>query len=150
MELWELIARERIRDTLSRYAQCADSGRFAELVELFTDDGILEIDSRDPLRGREAIAQFLNGTKSSLGSTLEYPYIRHHVSSIVIELYSPDDASAASYFLAITERGPDHWGRYRDRLTRVGDRWLFRHRRVRPDGHSSNSWRATRTPRADG
>jgi len=144
METWELTARERIRDTLMRYAHCADSGRFTELVELFTDDGVLEIDGHDALRGRQAITQFLTGTKSSLGATLEHPYIRHHVSSIVIEVHAADEATAASYFLAITERGPDHWGRYRDRLTCVSDRWLFRHRRVRPDGHAPQSWRATR------
>lgn len=144
MEVWELVARERIRDTLARYAHCADTGRFAELVVLFTEDGVLEIDGRPPLQGRDAIETFLTGTKSNLATTLARPLIRHHVSSVRIEVHSPDAASAASYFLAITERGPDHWGRYRDRLVRVGDQWLFRHRRVRPDGHASNSWVATR------
>lgn len=144
MELWELAAREGIRDTLARYAHCADTGRFAELVELFAADGVLAIDGRPELRGRHAILEFLSSTKTSLASTLERPYIRHHVSSIVIEVRGPDDASASSYFLAITQQGPDHWGRYRDRLTRIGKRWLFAHRRVRPDGHSAQSWRATR------
>ncbi len=144
MEVWEVAARQGIRETLARYAHCADTGRFAELAELFTEDGVLEIDGRPPLQGHAAIVAFLIGTKTSLTTTLARPYIRHHVSSVTIDVHGPDDASAASYFLAITERGPDHWGRYRDRLTRVGDRWLFRHRRVRPDGHSENSWRATR------
>jgi hypothetical protein len=62
------------------------------------------------------------------------------VSSILVEPASPEAASAASYFLAITERGPDHWGRYRDRLVAVGGRWLFHHRRVRTDGHAPGSW----------
>jgi hypothetical protein len=144
MEMWELVAREQIRETIARYAHCADTGRFAELAELFTADGVLEIDGRPPLAGRVAIGEFLGATKSSLASTLERPYIRHHLSSVTIDVHGPDDASARSYFLAITERGPDHWGRYRDRLTRVDDRWLFQHRRVRPDGHAPSSWRATR------
>lgn len=144
METWELAARELIRETIARYAHAADRGRFTELVELFTEDGVLEIEGRPQLRGRQAIAEFLTGTKTSLASTLERPFIRHHTSSVTIDVHNPDEASAASYFLAITERGPDHWGRYRDRLRRVGDRWLFCHRRVRPDGHAPNSWRATR------
>jgi hypothetical protein len=144
MEMWELAAREMIRDTIARYAHCADTGHFAELAELFTAEGVLEIDGRPPLQGRAAIADFLAGTKSSLASTLERPFIRHHTSSVMIDVHGPDDASARSYFLAITERGPDHWGRYRDRLARVGDRWFFRHRLVRPDGHAPQSWRATR------
>ena len=144
MDLWELTAREQIRDTLARYAHCADTGRFAELVALFTEDGVLEIDGRPPLRGRAAIETFLGGTKTNLAANLTRPLIRHHVSSIRIEVHSPAEASAVSYFLAITERGPDHWGRYRDRLVPVGDQWLFQHRRVRPDGHATNSWVATR------
>ena len=144
MHLWELAARERIRDTIAHYAHYADTGRFAELVALFAADGVLEIDGRDPVRGREAILAFLTSTQTSLAATLQRPYIRHHVSSITIEVHGPNDASAASYFLAITERGPDHWGRYRDQLARVGELWLFRHRRVRPDGHGERSWRATR------
>ena len=144
METWELVARELVRETIARYAHSADRGRFAELVALFTEDGVLEIDGRSLLCGRTAIADFLGDTKPSLSSTLEHPFIRHHTSSITVEVHSPNEASAKSYFLAITERGPDHWGRYRDRLTRVGDRWLFRHRHVRVDGHAPNSWRATR------
>jgi hypothetical protein len=144
MEMWELLAREQIRETLARYAHCADTGHFAELAELFVEGGVLEIDGRAPLRGRQEIAALLVNTKASLAATLEHPLIRHHVASVMIALHSPDEASARSYFLAITARGPDHWGRYRDQLTRAGERWLFRHRRVRPDGHAPSSWRATR------
>ncbi len=144
MEHWELVAREAIRDTIARYAHCADRGRFAELVALFAPDGVLEIAGRDPLRGRDAILGLLTGVERSLAQTTGRPFIRHHVSSVQIDVIGPDEATAASYFLAITERGPDHWGRYRDRLVRSGDRWLFAHRHVRPDGHSPTSWRATR------
>jgi hypothetical protein len=42
----------------------------------------------------------------------------------------------------VTERGPDHWGRYRDRFERLGGRWLFRHRRVTIDGRAAGSWAA--------
>lgn len=147
MEVWELLAREAIRDTIMRYPHCADRGRFTELVELFTENGRMEIHGREPLVGRAAILAFVTGTKSSLGETLQQPYIRHHVSSLSIEVESPERATAVSYFLAITERGPDHWGRYRDELVRVGDHWRFERRRVRVDGHSATSWRATRAER---
>src|SRR5574341_1097234 len=144
MDSSELTAREGIRDTIARYAHCADTGHCGALVALFSEDGTLEIEGRVPLRGREAILQFLTGTKSNLAANLTRPVIRHHVSSIQIEVHGADDASARSYFLCITERGPDHWGRYRDRFVRVGDRWLFRRRHVRLEGHGENSWVATR------
>jgi hypothetical protein len=44
---------------------------------------------------------------------------------------------ARSYFFVITERGPDHWGRYRDELVRHDARWLFQHRVVRLDGRAA-------------
>src|SRR5436309_2622294 len=134
MELWELAAREGVRDTLARYARCADTGRFADLVQLFAEDGVLEIDGRPPSSGRAAIQEFLESARTSLAASSTRPLIRHHVSSVEISVLDPDNAHAASYFLAITDHGPDHWGRYRDRLTRVGDRWLFHYRLVRIDG----------------
>lgn len=140
MELWELEAREAIRATISRYAHCADSGRFDDLVNLFAVDGMLEIAGRDPIGGREAIRAFLTGTKSQLAASTTRPLIRHHVSSIDIVAVDRDRATARSYFFVITERGPDHWGRYRDELVRVDALWLFQRRLVRPEGHAPGSW----------
>ena len=45
----------------------------------------------------------------------------------------------ASYFTVFTEVGPDHMGRYRDRLVPVGDRWLIAHRFVSVDWHAPDS-----------
>ncbi len=59
MELWELTARERIRDSLATYNWSGDAYRLEELAETFCEDGELEIRGRDPLQGREAIVGFL-------------------------------------------------------------------------------------------
>ena len=139
MELWELAAREAIRDTVARYAHLVDRGRIDELVELFTEDGTLEAGDRPPARGRAAIRAFFLETGKRLASAATRPLIRHHVSNVVIELSGSESASAEAYFLAVTERGPDHWGRYRDRLARIGARWLFAYRRARVDGHAPGS-----------
>jgi hypothetical protein len=136
MDLTELMAREGIRDTIARYAHCADSGRFGDLVQLFSEDGVMEIDGREPLRGRTAILEFLGSARQSLRQSSVRPFIRHHVGSLWIEVDGDSEARAASYFFVITERGPDHWGRYRDRLVRQGTLWLFAHRRVRLDGRA--------------
>jgi SnoaL-like domain len=61
MELWELAARERIRDVLARYNWAGDSLRLDELAQTFCDDGELEVRGRDPVRGRAAIVGFLGG-----------------------------------------------------------------------------------------
>ena len=65
--------------------------------------------------------------------------VRHHDSSILIEFPGPTEAVARSYFFVITSVGPDHWGRYVDRLRPDGDRWRFTERRVTVDGHAAGS-----------
>ena len=54
MEMWELVAREQIRDTLPRYNWSGDAGRLDGLAETFCPDGVLEIRGFEPLRGRSA------------------------------------------------------------------------------------------------
>ena len=133
MQPEELIARERIRDVIARYAHFADSGQFAELTALFAEDGALEIAGRPLLSGRDAILAFLESVRRAPEPGTS-PFIRHHVSSIRIDVQGTNEATSASYFFVITEHGPDHWGRYRDDFARVGEAWLFKRRRVRVDG----------------
>ena len=139
MEHLELIAREGIRETVARYAHLVDAGRIEELIALFAEDAVLEAGDLPPARGRAAIEALFRGTGSRLASASTRPLIRHHVSNLVIDVTGPDTADARSYFLAITERGPDHWGRYRDQLVRIGERWLFTSRLVRVDGRAAAS-----------
>jgi hypothetical protein len=42
MELWELAAREHIRDSLARYNWSGDALRLDELAQSFCEDGELE------------------------------------------------------------------------------------------------------------
>ena len=140
MEDWELAAREAIRETVAEYAHFADSGRFEELANLFAVDGTLEVHGEPPLHGRDAIRLFLEGVGVDLGNATTTRLIRHHVSNLTIAVHSPTEARGACYFLAVTEHGVDHWGRYRDRYAPEGDRWLFAHRLVRTDGASAGGW----------
>ena len=57
-----------------------------------------------------------------------------------ITIDGPDAAHGAAYFFVVTERGPDHWGRYRDLYVRRDGRWLFASRKVRVDGVAPGSW----------
>jgi len=140
MEAWEVAARLGVEDTLARYTRFADGGRSADLAGLFTEDGALVV-AGNAVTGREAIAAYLEGNKTSLGaSAAGGGRIRHHTSSLRMDFASPDDATTTSYFLAITAAGPDHWGVYRDRLVRVDDRWLFERREAIPEGHAPGGW----------
>jgi hypothetical protein len=148
MEPWELSAREAIRETVASYAHFADSARFADFAALFAVDGVLEVRGEPPLHGRDAIRAFLEGVGSQLIDATTVPMIRHHVSNLTIEVRSPTEARGACYFLAVTEHGVDHWGRYRDQYVPEDSspdaRWLFAHRLARTDGTTPGGWAARR------
>ncbi len=133
-----MAARVGIGDAMARYVRCADSGRSRELAALFAPDGVLRTDA-DEVRGPEAIAAYLEAQKASLAGG-GGGNIRHHVSSVRIDLDDEDHARAVSYFLALTAVGLDHWGTYRDRLVRVGGRWRFAERAAHVEGSAEGSW----------
>jgi ketosteroid isomerase-like protein len=136
MELWEVIAREQIRDTLARYNAAGDRGDARTLAEQFLPDGVLAENTVGEFVGREAIEGFIGGVATSHepastpGARL---FVHHHVSSVTITVATPTRAEAASYFAVFTHDRLDHWGRYRDVLAPHGDRWLIERRTVRVD-----------------
>jgi hypothetical protein len=142
VELWELIARERIRDTLAHYTWSGDSLRAEELAAAFCEDGELEVRGSEPVRGRAAIAAFIAGVgrrppaaAPAAGPTTRR-LVRHNVTNVRFLELEPDRALVACYFTVLTEIGLDHHGRYRDTFVPAGDEWLIRHRFV------STDWRA--------
>lgn len=148
MQPWEIAARLEIEDLISRYSLYADSGRSQDLAALFTDDGVL-IAADDEARGPDAIEAYLDANKTSLAAGAGAGRIRHHVSSLRIDLTSETSAAATCYFLAITGAGPDHWGLYRDQLAREDRGWRFARRLAIVEGHAPGSWAARRRPGAD-
>lgn len=149
MESWELEARVAIEHTFASYVRFADTGRSADLATLFTEDGVLRT-AAGAATGPAAITAFLEEAKRSLaGDPRGAGRIRHHVSSVYVTFPTPDVARATSYFLAVTAVGPDHWGRYRDRLVRVGDEWRFTEREASVEGHAPGSWAEARAGAGD-
>jgi hypothetical protein len=144
VDAWEVAARLAIEDTLARYTRFADSGRSRDLATLFAHDGALVVGGTEA-RGPDAIAAYLDSNKTDLAaSAAGGGRIRHHTSSLRIDFEGTDEATATSYFLAITAAGPDHWGVYRDRLVRADDRWLFARREAIPEGASASGWQGER------
>ena len=134
MEIWELTAREQIRDTLARYNWSGDAGRLAGLAETFCTDGVLEIRGGAELRGRSEIVAFLGGVTGQLASNAAVkPIVRHNLANVLFTALTPDEAHVSSYFTVVTHIGLDHFGRYRDTLVPVGDTWLIKHRKVSTD-----------------
>lgn len=137
MDLWELSAREAIRDTIARYNHGGDTGRFDDMVGCFTSNGKLTIFDGDTHYGHEALTRFFSGVGPGAPG---FTHLRHCVTNVVIDLTSAEAASTSSYFQVITDIGLDHWGRYRDRFEPVGDRWLIAQRSVKTDGYAPASF----------
>jgi hypothetical protein len=146
MELWELVARERCRDTLAKYTHAGDRFQLSEYVSAFSEDGVLEIRGAAPLVGRPAILERFRGGIGQPASPSEAQsavgarrIVRHNVTNVRFEAVTKEEARVASYFTVFTNVGADHMGRYRDRLVPVGDEWLIAHRFVSTDWHAPNS-----------
>ncbi len=164
MEHWELAARECCRDTLAQYTHAGDRFLLDEFVAAFCEDGVLEIRGSRPLPGRAAIMERFrggivppsgssgssgssgpeaggagegSGSESESGAAVPTRrIIRHNVDNIRFESVTPGEITVASYFTVFADAGLDHFGRYRDHLVPVGERWLIAHRFVSVD------WRA--------
>jgi hypothetical protein len=138
--MWELVAREHIRDTLARYNWAGDAGRLEELAETFCADGVLEIRGLPPLHGRSEIVAFLSGVTGKVASSADTkPIVRHNVTNVLFTEIARDHAQVSCYFTVVTHIGLDHIGRYRDTLVPDGGAWLIKHRQVSTDWAAPDS-----------
>ncbi|MDT3443438.1 MULTISPECIES: nuclear transport factor 2 family protein [unclassified Pseudofrankia] len=169
MELWELAAREQVRDTVATYSHSGDRLRLEDLAACFTADGVLETKGGWTAHGRAEIIARLSGVQALTAATTVpgreagprsasgpgpagngaasagggaadgRAFIRHFVTNLRFESVTPDRITTSAYFAVLTVAGLDHWGRYRDVLVPVEGRWLFAHRLVRTDAHAPGS-----------
>ena len=132
-------ARDAIRELVARYHQLGDAGRLDELLETFSETAVLEVDGR-VYAGRSAIREMFAAAAAETREGDAAEYIRHFVASHSIEPLGPGRARGRSYFQVLTERGLDHWGRYRDEYVLQDGRWRFARRRVVVDGRVPGGW----------
>jgi uncharacterized protein (TIGR02246 family) len=139
VELWELMARESIRDLVARYNANGDSGRFDQVVELFAPDAVMETDG-DVYAGRDQIRSIFTTAAAAVVQWPEPVGMRHSTSTLQIDVAGPTAATSRCYYQVVTTRGLDHWGRYLDEYCVLEGRWLFAHRREFVDGSVPGSW----------
>lgn len=145
MEIWEVVARESIRDLVTRYNTNGDSGRFDNVMALFADDAVMELEGPEGptlYRGHSEILTIFTGTKDrwadELGSEKAAdappPYVRHRVATHQIDVDDESHARGYCYYQVVMPHGLDHWGRYFDRYEQRDGRWVFTHRKVTREG----------------
>jgi hypothetical protein len=142
MEPWELLARESIRDLVTRYNSNGDSGRIAQVLELFAPDATMEITSEGgetrTYRGIAEIETIFTAAIDTFRETADKRaqpgYLRHCVTTHQIDVGDQQHANGRCYFFVIRANGLDHWGRYVDEYDGQDGRWRFTYRKVTTEG----------------
>ena len=147
MELWELVARESIRDRIARWNANGDAGRFADMVQVLAPDVVFQAPGSDEIHGRDAVLRYLGGVQHEhdipTGRYLPRggrPSIRHYTSTIQIDLESETSARVRAYYVVLSSFGVDHWGRYLDEFGVVDGEWLITKRTVTTEGVDPEGW----------
>ncbi len=143
MEPWELLARESIRDLVARYNANGDSGRIAQVLELFAPDATMEITNEGgetrTYRGIGEIETIFTGAiemfRAAADQRAQPGYVRHCIATHQIDVGDRRHAMGRCYFFVIRANGIDHWGRYVDEYEERDGRWRFTYRKVTTDGH---------------
>lgn len=116
------------------YARCVDFRDYDAFIELFTEDG--ELDVGRSLIGRAAIADAMSRRPDELKS-------RHVLSNIFIDVIDADRARGISYLTLYRHIGPESLtgkpiefsgpaavGHYEDQFVRTESGFLFQRRRL--------------------
>jgi hypothetical protein len=162
MELWELVARESIRDLIVRWNSNGDAGRMSEMVKVLAPSVEFQAAESDVLHGRDEVLAFLTGVKgekkadsgeaaASSVRTGRYlppgkrPSLRHFTSTPQIDFESETRAQVRTYYQVLSTFGLDHWGRYLDEFEVVDGEWLITKRTVTTEGVDPEGWAAVLT-----
>jgi len=116
------------------YARHVDFGDYAAFVDLFTEDGCLEVGP--PIHGREKMRKAMSRRPAELRS-------RHVLTNIFIDVLSEREATGISYLTLYRHIGPESLGEapvefrhpagvghYEDRFALTDDGWRIAHRKL--------------------
>ena len=126
----EYIDKQAIQEVLARYSICVDTGDTAGFAALFTEDALWEWEGADLLFcGRKSLKQIAEAVAThAIGG-------QHAISNTVITNIDGNQAQSIcqlSCFLSKPEQIYSVMlGFYEDELTKVDEKWLISHRRVR-------------------
>jgi hypothetical protein len=156
MQMWELVARESIRDRIARWNSNGDAGRTADMVLVLAPDVEFQAAESEVLHGRDAVLEFLTGVKGDKAESAQpsaprtgrylppgkRPSLRHFTSTPTIDFESETRANVRTYYAVLSSFGLDHWGRYIDEFGVVDGEWLITKRTVTTEGVDPEGWAA--------
>jgi ketosteroid isomerase-like protein len=125
---------EGCRDVSLRFAYYVDHFEYDRLIDLFTEDGVLDRRGVDVVAGRGAIMETMKKRDPKMRT-------RHVCTNVLIDLSGERDATGVTYFTLYRGKeedsdqtleltGPAFVGEYHDAFRKTKDGWKIARRRV--------------------
>jgi len=142
-----LIAKDEIIDLIHRYSYCVDHKLYDELVELFTEDCVVDYGPRYlTLRSRADLRRIFGNPEGGFAAT------SHHNANVLVTFEGPDHASVRTSVYAWHQRSDGAtrslWGYYHDAFVRLPDGWRIAERQLRTLG--ADGWNVEMHPAREG
>ena len=142
-----LIDKDRIVDLVHRYSYGVDHRHYDEVVELFTEDCVVDYGPTfPPVRSRAGLRQMFGHPDA------RYVATSHHNANILVTFEDHDRASVRTSVYAWHQRGdgttPRLWGYYHDSVVRLPDGWRIAERQLRTLG--AEDWNVAMHSALDG
>jgi ketosteroid isomerase-like protein len=128
----ELTDREAIRDLRYRYHEYINEGRFKDIADLFTEDGVLDFAHLGKASGRADIQKFFSGIGPAASaadkSRPRISWVKQFIHNHVIQMHG-DHGHGFSYLEAKPIYGGEAFlvaARYDDDYAKVNGEWKFK------------------------
>jgi len=142
--LRQLVDKDSIIDLVHRYSYCVDHRLYDEVVELFTEDCVVDYGpgSGPPVRSRVALRRLFGRPEEGFKAT------SHHNANIFVTFTDESQAQVRTSVYAWHEQAdgktPKLWGYYHDSVVRTHEGWRIATRQLRVLGvenwHSNWHW----------
>jgi 3-phenylpropionate/cinnamic acid dioxygenase small subunit len=142
-----LIDKDQIIDLVHRYSYGVDHGLYDEVVQLFTEDCVVDYGpSIAPVRSRAGLRRMLAHPDGAYAAT------SHHNANVLVTFEDDDRASVRTSVYAWHQRidgtTPRVWGYYHDSVVRLSEGWRIAERQLRTLG--TEDWSMEMHPSLDG
>jgi len=130
----QLIDKDQIIDLVHRYSYCVDHRLYDEVVELFTEDCVVDYGPGIAMlvRSRSRLRQMFGHPSGGFAAT------SHHNANVLVTFEDLDHASVRSSVYAWHQRTdggtPRLWGYYHDSVVRLPEGWRIARRQLRTLG----------------
>jgi len=136
-----LIDKDQIIDLVHQYSYFVDHGLYDEVVELFTEDCVVDYGVAPPVHSRARLREMFGHPGRGFAAT------SHHNANVLVKFDDADRASVRTSVYAWhtrTDGGtPQLWGYYHDTVVRDPKGWLIAYRQLRVlgvDGDWDMEW----------